>query len=123
MDAIEGDTIAAVLRFNDAINNQNLTLILESVTEDHIFENTYPTPDGTRYEGREVVRGFWEAFFRASLQARFETEEIFAAGDRCIVRWKYYWTNEKGESDHIRGVDIFRVHAGKVAEKLSYVKG
>lgn len=33
----------------------------------------------------------------------FETEEIFAAGDRCVVRWKYHWRRE-GEAGHIRGV-------------------
>ena len=28
-----------------------------------------------------------------------------------------------GMPGHIRGVDVFRVRGGKVAEKLSYVKG
>jgi hypothetical protein len=55
-------------------------------------------------------------------QARFDTEEIFAAGDRCVVRWTYSWVRE-GKSGHIRGVDLFRVRDGQVAEKLSYVKG
>ena len=39
-------------------------------------------------------------------------------GDRCTVRWRYSW----GDGS-IRGVDVFRVQDGKVAEKLSYVKG
>ena len=37
---------------------------------------------------------------------------------RATVRWRYSW----GDGS-IRGVDIFRVQDGKVAEKLSYVKG
>ena len=28
-----------------------------------------------------------------------------------------------GTPGHVRGVDVFRVRDGKVAEKLSYVKG
>jgi len=60
--------------------------------------------------------------FRRSPQARFETEEIFAAGDRCVVQWTYHWVKE-GKPGHVRGVDIFRVRDGKLAEKLSYVKG
>jgi hypothetical protein len=47
---------------------------------------------------------------------------MFAAGDRCVVRWRYDWVRE-GEAGHVRGVDLFRVREGKVAEKLSYVKG
>jgi hypothetical protein len=40
------------------------------------------------------------------------------AGDRAVVRWRF----DSG-SGHIRGIDLFRVREGKVAEKLSYVKG
>jgi len=28
-----------------------------------------------------------------------------------------------GKPGHVRGVDVFRVREGKVAEKLAYVKG
>jgi ketosteroid isomerase-like protein len=68
------------------------------------------------------VRAFWEAFFQRSPQARFETEELFACGERCVVRWTYHWTRD-GRPGHVRGVDVFRVRDGRVAEKLSYVKG
>ena len=35
-----------------------------------------------------------------------------------MQRWRYEW-----DGGHVRGVDVFRVRDGKVAEKLSYVKG
>jgi hypothetical protein len=35
----------------------------------------------------------------------------------------YRWMDGDGKSGHIRGVDVFRVRDGKVAEKFSYVKG
>jgi ketosteroid isomerase-like protein len=92
------------------------------MTEDVVFENTRPTPDGERFEGQEKVRAFWVQMFERSPHARFETEEIFAAGDRCVVRWVYHWVKE-GKPGHIRGVDVFRVRDGKVSEKFSYVKG
>jgi ketosteroid isomerase-like protein len=89
-----------------------------------VFENTFPPPDGERREGQAAVRAVWEELFRSSPSAVFETEEIFAAGDRCLVRWLYRWApDEDGKPGHVRGVDIFRVRDGKVAEKLSYVKG
>jgi hypothetical protein len=34
------------------------------------------------------------------------------------VRWRFDWG-----SGHVRGIDLFKVRDGKVAEKLSYVKG
>ena len=73
--------------------------------------------------GQAAVRAFWDGMLGASPAAHFTTEEIFAAGDRCTVRWRYGYTSADGASGHIRGADIFRVRDGKVAEKLSYVKG
>lgn len=37
------------------------------------------------------------------------------------MRWRYRWSREAGQ--HVRGVDVYRIREGKVAEKLSYVKG
>jgi ketosteroid isomerase-like protein len=115
--------IAAVEQFNDAFNRHDVAALMAAMTDDCIFENTFPAPDGTRYEGQAAVRAVWESFFASSPQARFETEEIFAAGDRCVVRWVYHWVDGEGRPGHVRGVDLFRLRNGKVAEKLSYVKG
>jgi predicted SnoaL-like aldol condensation-catalyzing enzyme len=65
---------------------------------------------------------FGEQFFKNSPRAYFETEEIIAAGNRCVVRWIYRWEKE-GKEGYIRGIDLFKVKDGKVAEKFSYVKG
>jgi len=80
-------------------------------------------PDGERYTGQAAVRAYWDRFFAASPHAVFETEEMFACGDRGVVRWVYRWEEPEGRSGHVRGMDIFRVREGKVAEKFSYVKG
>ena len=93
------------------------------MTADCVFENTYPAPDGECYEGQAAVRTFWAHFFVSSSQATFETEDIFAAGDRCVVCWRYRWVEQDGKQGYIRGVDVFRVRDGKVAEKFAYVKG
>jgi hypothetical protein len=42
---------------------------------------------------------------------------------RCIMRWKYEWTDASGLKGHVRGVDIFKVVEGLITEKFSYVKG
>jgi ketosteroid isomerase-like protein len=113
---------AVVERFNEAFNRHDVDGIMAHMTDDCVFENTRPAPDGSRVEGQAAVRSFWTNFFQRSPQARFETEEVFEAGDRCVVRWRYEWVRE-GVAGHVRGVDVFRVRDGKVAEKLSYVKG
>jgi ketosteroid isomerase-like protein len=69
------------------------------------------------------VRAAGEGFFNSSPNARFETEEIIALGDRAVARWLYHWIDQDGKSGHVRGVDMYRVRDGKVAEILSYVKG
>lgn len=117
------ETWLTVQWFNDAFNRHDVDAIMHIMTEDCVFENTFPPPDGARYEGQDAVRAVWEDFFRDSAQAEFQTEEMFVAGDRCVVRWTYRWVNRDGTSGHVRGVDLFRVREGQVAEKLSYVKG
>ncbi len=39
------------------------------------------------------------------------------------MRWTYRWTEADGNTGHIRGVDVYRLESGLIAEKLSYVKG
>ena len=112
------DVLDVIDRFNDAFNRHDVAAVMALRTDDVLFENTYPAPDGERLEGQAAVRAFWERFFADAPGARFETEDQFAAGDRAAVRWRYSWGD-----GHVRGVDLFRVRDGKVAEKRSYVKG
>ena len=115
--------IELVVRFNQALNRQEVDMMMRLMTEDCVFENTDPPPEGSRYEGQKAVRAFWEAFFRSSQEPGIEIEEIFAAGERCVMRWVYHWVDSQGAPGHIRGVDIYKIRGGKIAEKLSYVKG
>jgi ketosteroid isomerase-like protein len=116
-------TLATIDAFNDALNRHDVDAVMALMTDDCVFENTWPTPDGERYEGQAAVRGFWEHLIADSPAAHFDLEELFAAGDRATQRWRYTWVDSQGGSGHIRGVDVFRVRDGKVAEKLAYVKG
>jgi hypothetical protein len=49
-------------------------------------------------------------------------EDIFGFGLRCIMRWRYSWTDEVGNKQHVRGVDICRIQDGAIVEVLSYLK-
>ena len=121
-DAETAGTLAVVQQFCDAFNRHDLDAVMAVMTDDCVLESIYPYPDGTRYEGHLAVRARWEEVFRAVPDLWYETEEIFAADDRCVFRWVGHRSSEDGSPEHYRGVDILRVRDGKVAEKLVYAK-
>jgi len=81
---LAAQTLTAVHRFNEAFNRHDVDAVMALMTDDCVFDTTAPAPDGELFRGQEAVRGAWEAFFAASPRANFETEEIFACGDRCV---------------------------------------
>lgn len=117
-----GSAVDVVNEFNETWNRGDLNAILELISEDCVFENTSPAPDGQRCVGKPEIAAAWEPVL-ATPGMRFEAEELFEAGDRVVVRWTYHWSNGDGAPGHIRGVDVMRVRDGLVTEKLSYVKG
>jgi ketosteroid isomerase-like protein len=111
------DVLAVVADFGAAWGAHDLERALALCTDDCVFDNTDPAPDGHRYVGRAELRRAWAPIFEDPT-SRFEPEETFAAGDRVVQLWRYSWSD-----GHVRGVDVMRVRDGKIAEKLSYVKG
>ena len=122
MSQIE-EAIRVVINFNEAFNRHDVEGMMQLMSDDCVFENTDPAPDGTVYSGKEAVTQFWQNFFRESPHAHIEIEEIFGMGKRCVMRWIYNWEDETGKKGHVRGVDIFQVREGLITEKFSYVKG
>ena len=119
----KSDPVSVVRRFNDALNRRDVDGMMRLMTADCVFENTHPPPDGDRFSGQAEVRAFWEDFFRGSQQASIETEQIFSLGERCVMLWVYRWMDPQGNLGHVRGVDVYTLRDGLIAEKLSYVKG
>jgi ketosteroid isomerase-like protein len=110
-------------RFGAAFDAGDLDTAMALVTDDVVFESTSPSPDGGRFEGADAVRAEWAKVFEQTTDPRFETEEQVVLGDRAVVRWRYSWRDPSGDRGHVRGVDVLRLRDGKIAEKLSYVKG
>lgn len=113
--------LAVVTRFCAAFDRGDVGGVMALMTDDCIFESTFPAPNGERHIGQAAVRKYWEHFFTNTEEPRFENEEMFATGDRVVSRWRFAWGG--GSPGHVRGVDVYRVREGKVAEKLAYVKG
>jgi ketosteroid isomerase-like protein len=122
-DIQTAQTLATIQQFQEAFNAHDVDAVMALMTDECVFENTYPPPDGARYTGQAAVRAFWEEFFTSSPHARFVTEDHFAAGQRGVVCWMYTWMDQEGKQGRVRGVDIFHICDGKVGKKLSYVKG
>jgi ketosteroid isomerase-like protein len=120
--AREQATRAAIDNFNDAFNRHDADALAKFLTDDTVFEDTSPAPDGRRIKGKAGVVEFWRGWFARNADAHFDAEEIIVSGDRAVVRWVYRKMRD-GQPWHLRGVDIFTVRDGKVAAKLAYVKG
>jgi hypothetical protein len=111
------DAVSVVDAFGAAWAAHDLDAALALTTEDCVFDATGPAPDGAVAVGREELRTAWAPIFDDP-DAHFEVEETIAAGNRVVQRWCYRW-----HDGHVRGVDLFSVRDGLVAEKLAYVKG
>lgn len=118
----EQATRATIDRFNEAFNRHDADWLARFLTEDTVFEDTSPAPDGRRIEGTAAVVEFWRGWFARNPDARFEAEEVIVSGNRGTVLWVYHKMRD-GQPWHLRGVDIFTVRGGKVSAKLAYVKG
>jgi ketosteroid isomerase-like protein len=115
-------TRTTIDRFNDAFNRHDADAVAALLTEDTVFEDTSPAPDGKRVEGKAAVAEFWSGWFAKNTDAHFDAEDVIVAGNRATVLWAYR-KMRNGQPWHLRGVDVFTVRDGKVAAKLAYVKG
>lgn len=113
-------TRQSIERLNNAFERHRPDDLDDLIGEDCILENTTPAPLGARYEGREACLAFWKGI-ASNADLAFEPEEIWASGDRGIIRWQLRWGAQ--ETDWIRGVNIMRVRNGKIVEAMGYVKG
>ena len=123
LESQTASTLAVVEAFNEAFNRHDVDAIMNAMIDDCVFEGTGPVPDSARFQGQVEVRAGWERLLSSFPRAYFETEDIFAHGDRCVGRWIYTLVDGDGNPGRLRGVDVFRVRDGKIAEKCSYVKG
>ncbi len=120
--AAERVTLDVVRRLGAAVDRHDVRAVVALLAPDCRFESTTP-PDGETVLGAQAVGEVFAALFRSARERRFDTEEIVPAGERATVLWTHRWTDPDGRTGHVRGVDVFRVRNGLVAEKLSYVKG
>ena len=85
----EQATRSAIDNFNVAFNRHDADTVAALLTDDTVFEDTSPPPDGRRVEGKAAVVEFWRGWFQGNADAHFEAEEVIVSGNRATVLWVY----------------------------------
>jgi len=114
MDRVETG-IRAALALAEAYSRHDQAALAALVTEDCVWQDHAPAPEGTTHRGRDAIVAAWGRSFEDSPGAVLRVEEVFGLGLRCVLRW----TNEAG----LRGLDVVQVRGGQICEILTYVKG
>jgi hypothetical protein len=111
------ETAEIMRRFNDVFLRHDPSELKNLVAEQCAIEKIGPAPDGDRCVGREACVALWEGI-ATEPGTHFDLEEVFAAGDRATIRWRYWY----GEGQSVRGVNLMRVGDGLIVEAMGYVK-
>jgi ketosteroid isomerase-like protein len=119
MERMTGETEDVMRRFHDAFDRHDAAALAELVADDCIIENTTPAPNGSLHVGKQACLAVWQPLATAA-GTSFSREEVWAVGERVIVRWRYRWGEADGQS--VRGLNLMRVRGGRVVEALGYVK-
>jgi len=122
-DPITAAAISIIHGYNDAFNRGDVDGVTAAMTDDCIVETPMAPPEGIRIQGQEAVRALWNEFFQSASSMKFDTEDLFASGDRYLAQWTFKWVGQENQPESVRGVDLFKIRDGKVSEKLIYVKG
>lgn len=112
-------TGSTVRRFIAAFLQRDPAAIGDLVAPDCVMEGMQPAPDGARVEGYADNVAVWQAMV-SDTSGAFESEDVVVCGDRAIQRWRYRYGPQAAES--LRGVTLFLVRDGKIAEAFAYAK-
>ena len=69
-------TRVVIDRFNEAFNRHDADALATLLTDDTVFEDTSPAPDGQRIEGKAAVVAFWRVWFTHNPDSKFEAEDV-----------------------------------------------
>ena len=116
----DNDTAEVIRRFNDAFRFHDPKALEPLVADGCRIENTTPAPEGRRELGKAACLAVWQGLATAP-GTQFELEEVFVAGERAVIRWRYRFG--EGPAGSIRGLNWMRVRSGQIVEAMGYVKG
>ncbi len=119
MSAEENKAVVRRL-FDEVVNQGNLAVLDELVTDDIVTHTPVPgiTPD------REGSRQFLGVYLTAFPTQHTEVHDVIAEKDRVVVRHTHHVTHggefmgmpPSGREATVAGIEIFRVANGRIAE-------
>ena len=106
-----------------AFDEHDLDGIMAHFADDAVFEGPRGTePWGTRFVGKEAVRGGFAARFSGIPDIRYQQDEHFVDGDRGASEWTLSGTTTEGQRIEVRGCDLWTLRDGQVVKKDSFWK-
>jgi steroid delta-isomerase-like uncharacterized protein len=114
-------TVIARRLLDEAFNKGNLTVVDEILANDHVGNDPMDMTRGPE-AFKDVVRKYRNAF----PDCRLDIEDIFSAGDKVVVRWRYNGTH-KGTLEGIAptgrhvsgtGITIHRFVGDRITESF-----
>ncbi len=111
-------------RYIEAFNEQDLDVLPAVVTEDVHVQGLIGA-DGDIH-GIEEYREWWRETLSGLPDAHLDRTDYLESGDRVATRWIFTGTHEHemfdipatNRSFEVRGLSIFRMEQGKIAQKL-----
>ncbi|MGH9174150.1 MAG: nuclear transport factor 2 family protein, partial [Vicinamibacterales bacterium] len=101
---LTNETLTVIRRFEESFNRHDPDALMADMTEDCIFEHVAPEGAGIgRHEGHGAVRAVWASLPEHFPNYRFETEDLFATGERAAYRWRLRWDLPEGGQGELRG--------------------
>jgi ketosteroid isomerase-like protein len=110
------DTNTVIEQYNEAFRLRAPEMLVDIIADDCVMEGVAPAPDGNRWTGYDECLAGWQGLI-LDPDIRFEVEHVDVDGDRAVIRWRLHAAEAS-----FRGVNLMRVHDGKIVEALGYGK-
>jgi ketosteroid isomerase-like protein len=121
--ATDAPTLAELTEVIAAYNNHNVDAIVDSFTEDGVFElSRGPDPWGTRLSGQKQIGDFLRERFRVMTDMQWETLDLWIAGNRAVLEFLVTGTGKDGKPIKAHGCDLWTFKGKKVLRKDTYWK-
>ena len=111
-----------VLRYIEAINDQQLGTIENLLNSECVWETSIQAPEYNRIIGRKNIMEYWKNKFEDGLKYSIKVEEIMGLGIRCIIFTHIEKENSEGQYIISREVEIFEVKGEEIIKIRSYAK-
>jgi steroid delta-isomerase-like uncharacterized protein len=109
--------------FADEWNRHDVEALMSFMADDCVFEaSAGPDVCGTRYVGREAVRGGYAEVWSIFPDAHWGNARHVVHGERGFSEWTFTGTRVDGTRVEANGCDLFTYRDGKITLKNSYRK-